>query len=84
LLLKVCVLALGVGGCSDWGVKQFDDDGGDTETDDQIPGEEVCNGDDDDGDGLVDEGFLDSDLDGIADCLDTDCIFGMGHIARVF
>jgi hypothetical protein len=33
---------------------------------------EVCNGIDDDCDGLVDEGFLDTDGDGIANCVDTD------------
>jgi hypothetical protein len=31
---------------------------------------EVCNGADDDGDGLIDERFPDSDGDGIADCVD--------------
>lgn len=35
--------------------------------------EEECNGVDDDGDGEIDEGFPDTDLDGIADCLDEDC-----------
>jgi hypothetical protein len=76
LLFKVCLLGLVVGGCSDWGVKQLDDDVGtdtDTDTDVQHSDDEICNGADDDGDGLVDEGYLDSDLDGIADCLDTDC-----------
>lgn len=33
---------------------------------------ETCNGFDDDGDGLVDEGFSDRDRDGIADCVDSD------------
>ncbi len=33
---------------------------------------EVCNGKDDNCDGKVDEGFKDSDKDGIADCIDTD------------
>ncbi len=37
------------------------------------PEEEECNGEDDDGDGLVDEGFPDSDGDGRADCVDGDC-----------
>lgn len=41
--------------------------------DTEPPAEEVCNGEDDDGDGLVDEGFDDSDGDGIADCVDEDC-----------
>ena len=37
------------------------------------PGEEECNGVDDDGDGEIDEGYPDTDLDGIKDCLDDDC-----------
>ena len=35
--------------------------------------DEVCNGEDDDGDGVVDEGFEDLDGDGFADCVDDDC-----------
>ncbi len=34
---------------------------------------EECNGIDDDEDGEVDEGFPDTDGDGIADCIDDDC-----------
>jgi len=37
------------------------------------PVEEWCNGVDDDGDGLVDEGFSDIDGDGTADCVDEAC-----------
>ena len=33
---------------------------------------EACNGADDDGDGSIDEGFLDTDGDGRADCVDPD------------
>src|SRR5262249_11396207 len=33
---------------------------------------EVCNGADDDCDGIVDEGFPNFDGDGLADCVDTD------------
>jgi hypothetical protein len=40
------------------------------------PPDEECNGVDDDGDGLVDEGFDDVDGDGIADCVDEDCELG--------
>lgn len=36
------------------------------------PGED-CNGEDDDGDGEIDEGFPDRDGDGIADCIDRSC-----------
>ncbi len=41
--------------------------------DTEPPPEEECNGEDDDGDGLVDEGFDDTDGDGVADCVDDDC-----------
>jgi len=37
------------------------------------PADEVCDGQDNDGDGLVDEGFDDRDGDGRADCVDDDC-----------
>ncbi len=37
------------------------------------PPEEACNGVDDDGDGLVDEGFPDADGNGRVDCLDGTC-----------
>jgi hypothetical protein len=50
---------------SDW--TPPDTDTADTAT---SPGEETCNGIDDDGDGEVDEGYPDSDGDGIADCVD--------------
>lgn len=43
------------------------------ETGDTAPLEEVCNGEDDDLDGEIDEGFDDIDADGIADCVDDDC-----------
>lgn len=38
------------------------------------PPPEECNGKDDDGDGDVDEGFPDVDLDGEADCTDDTCV----------
>lgn len=37
------------------------------------PVEEACDGEDDDGDGVVDEGFPDADGNGRADCLDAPC-----------
>ncbi len=37
------------------------------------PPVEECDGEDNDGDGLVDEGFEDVDGDGVADCVDHDC-----------
>ena len=44
------------------------------ETADTSAPEELCNGTDDDGDGLVDEDYGDTDGDGIADCVDVeDC-----------
>jgi hypothetical protein len=36
------------------------------------PAAEVCNGLDDNCDGETDEGFTDTDMDGLADCMDTD------------
>ncbi|MES2639266.1 MAG: FG-GAP-like repeat-containing protein [Myxococcota bacterium] len=45
-----------------------------TDTDDtDPPAVEECNGTDDDGDGLIDEGFPDANLNGRADCLDAEC-----------
>ena len=49
------------------------DIGTDTDTDTDATAEETCNGLDDDGDGEIDEGFPDTDGDGIADCVDEDC-----------
>ena len=75
---------LAVMGCSDWNVNKITDDvvGPDDDTDTGLTGKdtgdtdvppEICNGEDDDGDGLIDEGFRDSDGDGEADCTDEDC-----------
>lgn len=38
----------------------------------ETPQAETCNGSDDNCDGIVDEGFPDSDIDGTADCMDAD------------
>ena len=40
--------------------------------DQTLPGGEVCDGDDNDCDGVADEGFPDTDGDGIASCVDDD------------
>ena len=80
---NLAILAILVG-CSEWNVNKITDDhtGKDTDEDTGIDGEDtgdtdvpevICNGEDDDGDGLIDEGFRDSDGDGIADCEDDDC-----------
>jgi outer membrane protein assembly factor BamB len=76
------------GGCVDFGLHRNDgsgdpngvDDGeggvdGHAEVGDPRP--EECNGEDDDQDGLVDEGFPDVDGDGVADCRDEDCTVAM-------
>jgi len=45
-----------------------------------VSGVDPCNGLDDDDDGLVDEGFPDSDQDGEADCVDVDfCEIEIAH-----
>lgn len=46
-------------------------DTGDTDT--EPPPPEECNGVDDDGDGLIDEDFPDTDRDGLPDCLEQSC-----------
>lgn len=45
--------------------------------------EEVCNGLDDDCDAEVDEGHLDSDGDGLADCIDDACAVSVGLAGEV-
>jgi len=54
-------------------VTDTDADGGGTDGGGDDDAEEDCNGIDDDGDGLVDEGHPDVDGDGVADCVDRDC-----------
>ena len=86
--LGVCGLLLGVSACSEYDIhgdkspEQGDDpvDSATPDTDAPVdsgepepPPEEECNGEDDDGDGLIDEDFPDTDGDGIADCRDGDC-----------
>lgn len=74
-------LALVLSACSEYNLnpeKENVDDPEDTDplldtSDTAAPGEEECNGEDDDGDGLVDEGYPDLDADGVADCVDDDC-----------
>ena len=46
--------------------------GGQLDCDADEPGAETCDGKDNDCDAQVDEGFPDSDLDGLADCLEND------------
>jgi hypothetical protein len=83
-MIRVLPLALLLAGCSEFGLggdrNGNDPNGGDTDggvrgdTDTWPPRDgEYCNGLDDDGDGLVDEGFPDTDGDGRADCVDEDC-----------
>ena len=51
----------------------------DSDTPEATLPEEVCNGDDDDGDGAVDEDFTDSDADGVADCVDVEDCDGLDN-----
>lgn len=50
--------------------------GGDTD-DTASSREEVCDGLDNDGDGLTDEEFPDIDVDAVADCVDTTCVVAL-------
>ena len=50
-----------------------DDDTAPMDDDDSAGPDEECDGIDNDGDGQVDEGYMDADHDGIADCVDDDC-----------
>lgn len=45
--------------------------------------DEVCDGVDNDGDGHVDEGFGDQDLDGAADCVDAACALSLADARSV-
>lgn len=84
--MRVTPLLLGLGllgACTDYELHGKDDtnDGVDTDadtntpddTDETPPDDEDCNGVDDNGDGQIDEGYPDSDGDGVKDCMDTDC-----------
>jgi len=59
--------------CNDPNLSGLDDDTVSDDDDSTAPPTEECNGVDDDGDGLVDEGFADLDEDGVADCVDASC-----------
>ncbi|MFK7928028.1 MAG: FG-GAP-like repeat-containing protein [Myxococcota bacterium] len=63
--------------CNEPTVRSNDDGDSPLDSDDPTGGVsrdgEFCNGVDDDADGLVDEGWPDSDGDGLADCMERDC-----------
>jgi hypothetical protein len=66
--------------CSDYNLEKQNEgdkgpgESGDTHVEDSGEAtDEECNGVDDDGDGLIDEGYPDVDGDGDADCIDEDC-----------
>ena len=50
-----------------------DTDSGSPVVESEAPVEESCNGEDDDGDGAIDEDYDDYDVDGVADCVDDAC-----------
>ena len=80
-LRRVCVLLLA--GCVDYtpsGEKpgagvESDATAVETNTSEQV---ELCDGIDNDGDGTVDEGFPDTDGDGVMDCRDDTCEVALG------
>jgi outer membrane protein assembly factor BamB len=79
----LALVLLMTAGCQEYGVNPHDDDATAPDGDDGTGTDgydtgifrdgEFCNGEDDDGDGEVDEGFRDLDGDGIKDCVDGDC-----------
>jgi len=79
LIVATAIALLAAGfACIDYNVTAEDDD--DDTTDDPsdddttfFPVDEECNGEDDDGDGLIDEDYPDTDGDGVADCVDDVC-----------
>ena len=79
-LLAACIDYQPVGKEDAPGLDDEETAGPDTEETEPDSGEhtdapvEECNGLDDDGDAEVDEGFFDVDADGLADCVDDDCI----------
>jgi len=68
--MTAILICLALTGCPD---ADSNDTHGDDDTNQPTPGDEVCDGVDNDGDGLVDEGYADADGDGVADCIDEDC-----------
>jgi hypothetical protein len=81
-------------GCSDYSLEKAVEEGkapqeetpdtaspGDVDGPDETeePPTEACNGEDDDGDGAVDEGFDDTDGDGVADCVDVEECDGLDN-----
>jgi len=64
-----CLFAAGEGGCP--GTRRCEQDGL-TACDGPPPVAEVCDGADQDCDGEIDEGFVDTDGDGTRDCVDPD------------
>lgn len=76
----VLVFLAVLSGCSEPTLRPTDDVDRPPDTDDPDGGVragEHCNGLDDDGDGEVDEGWPDSDGDGMADCRERDCVVSL-------
>ena len=94
-VLWVAMLMTGCEQCNDWQLFNNNDNNvGPDDPDDKNPNKgdvenfppldgEYCNGEDDDGDGEIDEGYPDIDGDGIADCVDRDCTVEVGKQSSI-
>ncbi len=85
LLLTACIdNRLNPGGDVKDGFDSGDDFDPGLDSDSGTVGDEVCDGDDNDGDGQVDEDFPDDDGNGRADCMDKECpALDLGHAGTV-
>ena len=80
-IAALALLSVGLLGCSESALRAVssppeppaEPEGDDDDSTEPPEPDELCNGEDDDGDGEIDEGYPDTDGDGVADCIDQDC-----------